>query len=195
MALPPILKNLRLPVIGAPMFIAGNPTLVIEQCKAGIVGSFPALNARPKEALDDWLAQIEAALDAEREIDALRPTVPKRARLAETERAGKLRRHDGSRKLVLDTIRIACANAESDLAVMLARYMTKPAEAKHLLANVLRAPGQVRVGATVISVEPAPAATAPERIAIGNCLGDVSSLRLTLPGDPRGSPLRFRIAT
>ena len=45
------------------MFIAGNPKLVIEQCKAGIVGSFPALNARPKEALDEWLGEIEAALD------------------------------------------------------------------------------------------------------------------------------------
>ena len=53
MPLPPSLQKLRLPVIGAPMFIAGNPKLVVEQCKAGIVGSFPALNARPKEALDE----------------------------------------------------------------------------------------------------------------------------------------------
>jgi nitronate monooxygenase len=63
MSLPPLLQRLRIPVIGAPMFIAGNPKLVIEQCKAGIVGSFPALNARPKEALDEWLGEIEAALD------------------------------------------------------------------------------------------------------------------------------------
>jgi nitronate monooxygenase len=76
MALPPVLKNLRLPVIAAPMFIAGNPTLVIEQCKAGIVGSFPALNARPKEALDDWLAQIEAALDAARKANPAAPPAP-----------------------------------------------------------------------------------------------------------------------
>lgn len=62
MSLPPILQRLRIPVIGAPMFIAGNPKLVIEQCKAGIVGSFPALNARPKEALDSWLTEIENAL-------------------------------------------------------------------------------------------------------------------------------------
>ena len=62
MSLPPILQQLRIPVIGAPMFIAGNPRLVIEQCKAGIVGSFPALNARPKEALDQWLTDIETAL-------------------------------------------------------------------------------------------------------------------------------------
>ena len=62
MSLPPILQHLKLPVIAAPMFIAGNPQLVIEQCKAGIVGSFPALNARPKEALDQWLTEIETAL-------------------------------------------------------------------------------------------------------------------------------------
>jgi len=64
MSLPPVLQNLKLPVIGAPMFIAGNPKLVIEQCRAGIVGSFPALNARPKETLDAWLSEIEDALAA-----------------------------------------------------------------------------------------------------------------------------------
>lgn len=62
MSLPPILQRLKLPVVAAPMFIAGNPKLVIAQCRAGIVGSFPALNARPKEALDGWLSEIEAAL-------------------------------------------------------------------------------------------------------------------------------------
>ena len=67
MSLPPILQRLRIPVIAAPMFIAGNPKLVIEQCKAGIVGSFPALNARPKETLDQWLTDIEAALAGEAE--------------------------------------------------------------------------------------------------------------------------------
>jgi nitronate monooxygenase len=65
MSLPAVLQRLRIPVIGAPMFIAGNPRLVIEQCKAGIVGSFPALNARPKEALDSWLTEIESALAAQ----------------------------------------------------------------------------------------------------------------------------------
>jgi len=65
MSLPAVLQRLRIPVIGAPMFIAGNPRLVIEQSKAGIVGSFPALNARPKEALDSWLTEIESALVAQ----------------------------------------------------------------------------------------------------------------------------------
>jgi nitronate monooxygenase len=65
MALPDILKNrLRLPVIGAPLFIISHPPLVIEQCKAGIVGSFPALNARPEAQLDEWLAEITETLAA-----------------------------------------------------------------------------------------------------------------------------------
>jgi nitronate monooxygenase len=63
MALPPILRDrLRLPVIGSPLFIISGPDLVIAQCKAGIVGSFPALNARPISQLDEWLAQITEAL-------------------------------------------------------------------------------------------------------------------------------------
>ncbi|HYC46364.1 MAG TPA: nitronate monooxygenase family protein [Burkholderiales bacterium] len=61
-----VLEGLRVPVIGAPMFLVSGPDLVIEQCKAGIVGSFPALNARPQEVLDTWLTQIETALEAHR---------------------------------------------------------------------------------------------------------------------------------
>jgi len=61
--LPDILKDrLALPVIGAPLFIVSGPELVIAQCKAGIVGSFPALNARPKERLEEWIVQIESEL-------------------------------------------------------------------------------------------------------------------------------------
>jgi|SRR5699024_1361994 len=60
--LPPVFDSLRLPVIGSPMFIISTPKLVIEQCKAGIVGSMPALNARPVELLDDWLAEITETL-------------------------------------------------------------------------------------------------------------------------------------
>jgi nitronate monooxygenase len=63
MALPPILRDrLRLPVIGAPLFIVSGPDLVIAQCKAGIVGAFPSLNARPLSMLDEWLARITEEL-------------------------------------------------------------------------------------------------------------------------------------
>src|SRR5580658_7319944 len=65
MPLPALLQNrLRLPVIGAPMFIVSTPALVLAQCKAGIVGAFPALNARPASQLDEWLAQITEELAA-----------------------------------------------------------------------------------------------------------------------------------
>jgi nitronate monooxygenase len=64
MSVPPILSNLRLPVIAAPMFIISNPKLVIAQCTSGIVGSFPSLNARPASQLDEWLHEITEALAA-----------------------------------------------------------------------------------------------------------------------------------
>jgi nitronate monooxygenase len=65
MPIPKVLEGrLRLPVIGSPMFIVSTPPLIMAQCKAGIVGSFPALNARPAELLDDWLSQMSEALAA-----------------------------------------------------------------------------------------------------------------------------------
>ncbi|MET1110450.1 MAG: nitronate monooxygenase, partial [Allosphingosinicella sp.] len=64
MTLPTVLQRLRLPAIGAPLFIVSNPDLVIAQCKAGIVGSFPALNARPQSLLDEWLHRITEELAA-----------------------------------------------------------------------------------------------------------------------------------
>jgi nitronate monooxygenase len=64
MALPDVLQGLPLPIIGAPLFIISNPRLVIEQCKAGIIGSMPALNARPAAQLDEWLAEITEGLAA-----------------------------------------------------------------------------------------------------------------------------------
>lgn len=62
--LPPCLSGLRLPVVASPMFIASGPELVIQQCLAGIVGTFPALNARPAAELDGWIARVRAATDA-----------------------------------------------------------------------------------------------------------------------------------
>ena len=64
MTLPALFSTLRLPVIGAPLFIVSNPDLVIAQCKAGVVGSFPALNARPQAQLDEWIHQITEELAA-----------------------------------------------------------------------------------------------------------------------------------
>ena len=76
MSLPPIFSRLRLPVIGSPLFIISNPDLVIAQCKAGIVGSFPALNARPGPVLEDWLKRIEDELGAYDEAHPQAPAAP-----------------------------------------------------------------------------------------------------------------------
>jgi len=75
-ALPPILQNLPLPIIGSPLFIISNPKLVIEQCKAGVVGSMPALNARPAELLDEWLAEITETLAAYNKANPNKPAAP-----------------------------------------------------------------------------------------------------------------------
>jgi nitronate monooxygenase len=76
LALPPILQNLPLPIIGSPLFIISNPKLVIEQCKAGVVGSMPALNARPAELLDEWLAEITETLAAYNRANPDKPAAP-----------------------------------------------------------------------------------------------------------------------
>ncbi|WP_417214906.1 NAD(P)H-dependent flavin oxidoreductase [Alcanivorax sp.] len=77
MALPASLQNsLQLPVVASPMFIVSNPDLVIAQCKAGIVGSFPALNARPAEELEVWLKRITEELDAHNQANPDSPAAP-----------------------------------------------------------------------------------------------------------------------
>ncbi|MBY3190319.1 MULTISPECIES: NAD(P)H-dependent flavin oxidoreductase [Rhizobium] len=77
MALPPILRDrLRLPVIGSPLFIISHPTLTLAQCKAGIVGAFPALNARPESQLDEWLAEITEELARHDAAHPERPAAP-----------------------------------------------------------------------------------------------------------------------
>ncbi|MCP5147348.1 MAG: nitronate monooxygenase [Pseudomonadales bacterium] len=77
MALPPVLQNtLSLPLVAAPMFIISNPELVIAQCKAGVVGSFPALNARPAAELEVWLQRITGELAAHNRANPDRPAAP-----------------------------------------------------------------------------------------------------------------------
>jgi nitronate monooxygenase len=74
--IPEILRGLRLPAIGSPMFIISTPKLVIAQCKAGIVGSMPALNARPQSQLDEWIAEITEELAAYNAKNPERPAAP-----------------------------------------------------------------------------------------------------------------------
>ena len=77
MALPAILKDkLRLPVVGAPLFIVSHPALTLAQCKAGVIGAFPALNPRPQSQLDEWLAEITEGLAAHDARNPDRPAAP-----------------------------------------------------------------------------------------------------------------------
>ena len=77
MTLPAVLRDrLRLPVVGSPLFIVSGPELVIAQCKAGIVGSFPSLNARPVSQLDEWLARITEELAAHDKAHPEAPAAP-----------------------------------------------------------------------------------------------------------------------
>ena len=76
MPMPACLNRLRLPVVGAPLFIVSGPELVIAQCKAGIVGSFPALNARPQPVLEEWIVRIKEELDAHNQKHPDRPAAP-----------------------------------------------------------------------------------------------------------------------
>lgn len=76
MALPKQFSNLRIPVIGSPLFIISNPDLVIAQCKAGVIGSFPALNARPAPVLEEWLKRITEELDRHNQANPDSPAAP-----------------------------------------------------------------------------------------------------------------------
>ena len=143
----------------------------------------------PKHAAVE--AAIADALARQHELTERRRTTPRHAPLCETELAGKLVFHVAEYKTVLDTVRIAAANAETDLAEWLAPHLPRAAEAKKTLANLLVAPGRVEVGARTISIDLAPAGTAPEHRAFGQLYRIVNSANLRLPGDPARRVLRF----
>jgi hypothetical protein len=132
---------------------------------------------------------IREAIALQEELEAQRPRTPDHAPLEETELAGKLVRHTAEMKLLVDAVRIASANAESELAAHIGPHMTRPAEAKKLLANVFAAPGDIRVGPRTITVSLSIAANAAERTALDALFEELNELGLTLPGDDR--ELRF----
>jgi len=125
-----------------------------------------------------------AAMERQKELMALRATVPAVAPVSETPLAGKLRRHELGYKNVLDTLRTALANLESDFAVLLAKRMDRPREAKKLLATLFAAPGTVHVGSRALTVRLMPAASEAERVALRAFLADIAARRFSLPGDP-----------
>lgn len=147
----------------------------------------PADNPRRAAAEDD----LAEALRLQQDLEALRPYMPTHAPVENTELADTLVRHTGHRKAVIDVIRVVCANAESDLAALIAPHLRRSREAKKVVANLLAAPGQVIVTETAIRVRLAPAANRSERRAIDAMLAAFNQRGLTLPGDRRRLPLRF----
>lgn len=105
--------------------------------------------------------------------------------------AGKLRRHELGYKNVIDTCRIALANLEADLAVMLAPRLDRRREVRKVLATLSAAPGTVRISSRAVTVRLMPAASESEREALRAFLRDVTRMRLSLPGDPDRRRLRW----
>jgi hypothetical protein len=131
---------------------------------------------------------LEQARATQAKLVALRADVPTHARLDETDLAHRLVSHCPDFKLLVDAVRAACYNAETELAARLAPHMKRPDEAKKLLANVFASPGEVRVYATGITVALDCAANAAERDAIAALLSEITATKLTLPGDPVSVP-------
>jgi hypothetical protein len=126
-------------------------------------------------------------------LELMRPLVQKRAPVEDTELAGKLVRHTGELKAVVDTIRIVAANVEADLAEMIAPHLRRPREAKKVIANLFAAPGRVDVTTHEVRVRLATAANRSERAAIRILLAHVTAMQLTLPGDARRLRLRLEL--
>lgn len=150
----------------------------------------PALSVLRRVAVEQDLAD---ALELQRDLEALRPATPTHAPIEETVLAGKLVRHTGQLKSIVDVIRVVCANAESDLATLIAPHMGRPREAKKVIANVLAAPGRVTVTDQAIHVRLAPAANRSERVAIRHLFTAINKRGLVLPSDSKRLPLRFEL--
>ena len=139
-----------------------------------------------------WEQMLSQSLADQERLEALRPSTPKHAPLAETELANELVYHSPDYKTLLDTLRIACANAESELAATLAPHLRKPAEAKKALANLFAAPGRVRLAGGEIWVTLIPVGRDDELQAFPVVCTALNRWNLVLPGDSRRRPLRFR---
>jgi hypothetical protein len=143
-----------------------------------------------REKLERDLA--EATVAQERLMEQ-RPSVPKEIPLSESELAGKLVYHKSHYKTVLDTVRLACINAESDLAAILAPHLSKPAEAKKALANLFASIGDIYVSDRVIRVKLSPAGRKDELEAFKAFFDEINRRNLTLPGDIHRRPLIFSL--
>ena len=151
---------------------------------------FHADHPRHRAARED----LDAALERQQTLLELRPFLPTHAPVENTELGGTLVKHDGKLKTIVDVIRIACANAEAELAALLAPHVTRPREAKKLLANLFAAPATIAVSDHAIHLRLAPAANKAELVALRQLFAMLNQRGLTLPSDHKRLPLRFDLA-
>jgi hypothetical protein len=150
-----------------------------------------ALNTN-STAREEIKADLKECVALKAEIKAQRPSIPKHIPLEESEVAGELTYHDPHYKTVIDTIRIACANAESDLAMNLGDHLRRPLEAKKVLANIFNSPGDIRVNEKSITIALQLTGRKDELEAADHLFREINSRNLSLPGDPQNRPLRFK---
>jgi len=137
-------------------------------------------------------ADLNECVALKAEIKAQRPSMPTHIALEESELAGELTYHDPHYKTVIDTIRIACANAEADLALHLSDHLRRSLEAKKVIANIFTSPGDIRVNEKSISIALKLAGRKDELEAIDHLFHEINERKLSLPGDPKNRPLRFK---
>jgi hypothetical protein len=137
-------------------------------------------------------SDLDRARRVQQELLELRPKVPKHAPVKDTELFGELVQHKQCYKHTVDAIRVGLANAESELAARLGPMLTRPAEAKRTLDNLLCAPGTVIANRDTITITLSPAGTTSEQQAFQRFLAELSELPLALPGDPGQRRLKFQ---
>jgi len=142
---------------------------------------------------EEVLKDVKRAMERQKDLMAQRPFVPRNIKVGDSSLADKLARHEPGYKNVLDTIRTALANVEADLAVLLAKHLDRPREAKKYLAVLFAAPGTVQVTSRIVTVKLMPAGSATELAAYAKFLDDVTRLKLSLPGDPDRLALRWAL--
>jgi hypothetical protein len=143
--------------------------------------------------VDAYQRELARVQEQQLVMIATRAQIPRQAPLKETELAGKLVKHRTEYKLLVDTLRVALANGEAELAARLAPLLQNPAEAKKTLRNLFAAPGSIRLSQAAITITLTPAATASENAAFAQLAATLNDLPLTLPGDASRRRLNIRI--
>lgn len=166
------------------LFITRDREGTLRRQLAHLKGGSPRRNALKIELAENLAMQ--------KKLEAERKDTPKHAFLKDTELADKLVYIDTTYKALLDTIRIACINAESDLADVLRESLARPKEAKKVLANLFKATGSIRNTDHSVIVTLDMVGTDDERDAVERLLQNVNQRNLSLPGDPLARPLRFQ---